>query len=250
MDGLIDQAKSQLWNVVNELARARRSGKAPSLEVALYEYGNDRLPESQGYIRKVSEPDDGPRQDFRGAVQTEHRRRQRVLRDGYRPGGAKALMEQPADVLKVIYIAGNEEFTQGPDPYAAACGRAIRKGIIVNTIFCGGFQEGVEGKWKNGAEVADGRYMSIDQDHVVEAIATPFDKDIVRLGNELNATYVGYGSEGEARKERQAEQDSNAAAMGAEATVQRSMAKAGAPTRTRAGTSWTPCRASRWTSER
>ena len=29
MDGLIGQAKSQLWNVVNELARARRSGRLP-----------------------------------------------------------------------------------------------------------------------------------------------------------------------------------------------------------------------------
>ena len=28
MDGLIGQAKSQLWKVVNELARARRNGKA------------------------------------------------------------------------------------------------------------------------------------------------------------------------------------------------------------------------------
>jgi hypothetical protein len=227
MDGLIDQAKSQLWKVVNELARARRGGKAPALEVALYEYGNDRLPESQGYIRKVSD------------LTTDLDRISEELFKLSTDGGSeycgmvidqavqKLSWSSAADVLKVIYIAGNEEFTQGPDPYAAACGRAIRNGIIVNTIFCGGFQEGIEGKWKNGAEVADGRYMSIDQDKVVEAIATPFDKDIVRLGNELNATYVGYGSEGEARKERQAAQDSNAAAMGAEATVQRSVAKAG-----------------------
>jgi hypothetical protein len=228
MDGLIDQAKSQLWKVVNELARARRAGKAPALEVALFEYGNDGLPASQGYIRKVSDLtadlDRISEELFKLTTNGGSEYCGMVIDDAVQKlswSGAK-------DVLKVIYIAGNEEFTQGPDPYAAACARAIKKGIIVNTIYCGSFQEGVDGRWKDGASLADGRYMSIDQDQVVEAIETPFDKDIVRLGNELNATYVGYGSEGEARKERQAQQDSNAAAMGAESTVQRSVAKAGA----------------------
>ena len=44
MDGLIEQAKSQLWSVVNEFIRAKRDGRPPALEVALYEYGNDSLP--------------------------------------------------------------------------------------------------------------------------------------------------------------------------------------------------------------
>jgi hypothetical protein len=228
MDGLIDQARSQLWKVVNELARARRGGKAPALEVALFEYGNDGLPASRGHIRRVSE------------LTTDLDRISEELFKLVTNGGseycgmvideavAKLSWSGARDVLKIIYIAGNEEFTQGRDPYTAACARAIGKGIIVNTIFCGSFQEGVDGMWKDGAARADGRYMSIDQDQVVEAIETPYDKDIVRLGTELNATYVGYGSEGEALKSRQAEQDSNAAGMGAESKVQRSVAKAGA----------------------
>ena len=43
MDGLIDQAKSQLWKVVNELATSKYEGQRPVLEIALYEYGNDNL---------------------------------------------------------------------------------------------------------------------------------------------------------------------------------------------------------------
>ena len=53
MDGLIDQAKSQLWKIVNELAVAKRNGKSPSIEVALYEYGNSCLSAESGYIRNV-----------------------------------------------------------------------------------------------------------------------------------------------------------------------------------------------------
>ena len=53
MDGLIDQAKSQLWTIINEFAAAKRQGLTPTLRVALFEYGNTNLPASEGYIRQV-----------------------------------------------------------------------------------------------------------------------------------------------------------------------------------------------------
>src|SRR5687768_8407180 len=49
MDGLIDQARSQLWRVVNQLAHARRAGYGARLQVALYEYGNNRLSARNGH---------------------------------------------------------------------------------------------------------------------------------------------------------------------------------------------------------
>src|SRR5690606_33770961 len=39
MDGLIDQAKSRLWNIVNTLTTLRYNGKKPIIEISLYEYG-------------------------------------------------------------------------------------------------------------------------------------------------------------------------------------------------------------------
>ena len=38
MDGLIDQAKSQLWTIVNELAKAKCDNTYAELQIALYEY--------------------------------------------------------------------------------------------------------------------------------------------------------------------------------------------------------------------
>ena len=51
MDGLIGQAKSRLWKIVNELATAKKDGQAPQLQVALYEYGQDSLSAASGYLR-------------------------------------------------------------------------------------------------------------------------------------------------------------------------------------------------------
>ena len=54
MDGLIEQAKSRLWNIVNTLTTLKYEGKNPKIEIALYEYGNDGLSSSSNYIRQVT----------------------------------------------------------------------------------------------------------------------------------------------------------------------------------------------------
>lgn len=58
MDGLINQAKARLWSVVSELGRAsekhpcpRCGPTRPQLQVAVYEYGNNTIEASDGYVR-------------------------------------------------------------------------------------------------------------------------------------------------------------------------------------------------------
>ena len=54
MDGLIDQTRTQLWQIVNYLTKVTKNGEVPQLEVALYHYGNDTLPSSEGYVRLLT----------------------------------------------------------------------------------------------------------------------------------------------------------------------------------------------------
>src|SRR5256885_4196437 len=57
MDGLINQARSQLWTMVDQMGRMTRvvDGKTRGvkIELALYQYGNDTLSETTGYIQQV-----------------------------------------------------------------------------------------------------------------------------------------------------------------------------------------------------
>ena len=58
MSGLIDQAKTQLWKMVNEFITMRRNGQLPEIQVALYTYGNPppkRLLPLTNDLDKVSE---------------------------------------------------------------------------------------------------------------------------------------------------------------------------------------------------
>ena len=107
------------------------------------------------------------------------------------------------DVYKAIFIAGNEPFTQGSVDYHTSCKAAIERGILVNTIFCGASDEGRQTGWSDGAVLADGRYMSIDQNQKVVEIPTPQDATIARLGVELNKTYLPFGKMGAAGQARQ-----------------------------------------------
>src|SRR5260370_7113376 len=60
MDGLIGQAKTQLWNIVNEFVRARKGGRPPAIEVALFAYGKSTLPASHGYEPPILPPPHDP----------------------------------------------------------------------------------------------------------------------------------------------------------------------------------------------
>jgi hypothetical protein len=224
MDGLIDQARTQLWRIVNEFAAAKKRGTTPDLYVALYEYGNNELPAAGGFIRRVlpftTDLDRLSEELFALKTNGGEEYCGQVIGEA-----TKGLDWSPSeDVLKVIFIAGNEPFTQGTVNFRDSCWKAMTKGISVNTIFCGAEEEGIETHWKDGADLADGRFMAIDQDAHVAAIDAPQDREIAALGEELNKTYIAYGRSGKAGAARQNAQDANVAKDNS-VNVQRQMAK-------------------------
>lgn len=226
MDGLIDQAKSQLWKIVNELAAARcGDGSRPRIKIALYEYGNDGLPASEGYLRQVSGLTDDldliSEKLFALSTNGGNEFCGQVIRTSL---NQLAWSSSDAD-LKMIFIAGNEPFTQGSVSYRLACSVAKEKGVVVNTIYCGSFDEGIRTNWKNGADLTGGSYMSIEQDRKTVYIPTPYDKQIDACNERLNKTYIYYGAGGEKKKEAQATQDSNAASYGMANKVERAVSK-------------------------
>jgi hypothetical protein len=228
MDGLIAQAKTQLWNVVNEFVKAKRNGRPPVIQVALFEYGKRTLSPNEGYVRMIL-----PLTDDLDKVSEELFALKTNGGDEYCGWvireAAKRLEWGPSDdVYKAIFIAGNEPFTQGAVDFRDSCKAAAGRGVVVNTIFCGSNAEGSLSGWKDGATLADGRYMSIDQNQNVAEIPTPQDAEIATLGISLNKTYLPFGKMGEIGCARQTAQDANAVAVSPSALVSRSVSKGNA----------------------
>lgn len=227
MDGLIDQAKTQLWKVVNTFADARRDGDGAFVEVALYEYGNNGIPAGSHYVRMVQpltrDLDEISKQLF--ALKTNGGEEycgaviQRAITD--------LTWDDNPQTYKALFIAGNEPFTQGSIDFRSVCRESLAKKVIVNTIHCGPRDEGVRGSWHDGAAIGGGDFMVIDQDRAVRHIPAPQDTRINQLGEELNKTYLAYGAHAAEGKAKQEIADRDAAANAPKgAFVGRSVAKA------------------------
>ena len=203
----------------------RFKGKTPEIQIALYEYGNDNIKASDGYVRLVT------------PLTTDLDLISEKLFALKTNGGLEycgTVIDKANKQLKwstnesdihLIYIAGNEPFTQGGISYKEAIGDALRKNITVNTIHCGNRDEGISGKWKDGADKGNGKFFNIDHNASVRYVVTPYDDRIDQCNIRLNATYISYGSQGRARQMNQAAQDKNAASISSANNAERIVSK-------------------------
>lgn len=227
MNGLINQARTQLWKIVNELATAKRNGLRPELNVALYEYGKSSIPKSQGYLRQIvpltDDLDKISEELFALKTNGGNEYCGQVIQAA--TNGLK--WSKSEEDLKLIFICGNEPFNQGSVDYKAACAAAINKGITVNTIFCGPKAQGIRTFWLQGATLADGSFTHIDQNRAVAVVRTPFDQKLAALSGKINKTYVAFGRAEERKRRalRQVVQDKKAAAAAPAAAASRASFK-------------------------
>jgi hypothetical protein len=218
MDGLIDQTRYQLWEIVNSLTKVTKNGVKPELEIALYHYGNDSLPSSEGYVRLLN--------DFTSELDLVSENLFAIQTNGgqeYAGWVITSAMNQlewsdSDEDFKAIFIAGNEPFDQGSVNWQEAVNMAKRDQILVNTIYCGGEESLERDLWARGAQIGGGSHVIIDQNQQVAFVESPYDEEIALLNEELNHTYIPYGSEGEIGLTRQATEDNNAALQGAGAS--------------------------------
>jgi hypothetical protein len=225
MDGLIDQAKSRLWNIVNTLTTLKYSGKTPDIEIALYEYGNSGLAEKSNYIRQVTtlttDLDLISEKLFSLKTNGGDEYCGAVIQDATK----NLEWKNTTNTMKLIYIAGNEGFDQGRINYKEAISEAMKNGIYVNTIFCGSSLEGINSFWKAGAEYGKGKYFNIDSDKSIQFVSTPYDDKISKCNERMNTTYIGYGSKGVSKKMNQEAQDKNAQGVSSANYAERAVSK-------------------------
>lgn len=225
MSSLIDQAKTELWSIVNKLDKARYKGKKPKIEVALYEYGKSSLQRDEGYIRQLAPftHDLDGLSEILFSLKTNGG-------DEYCAWVIRSAMDslkwkKRKGSLRMIFVAGNEPFTQGPVEVGPTLKEADNKGILVHPIYCSNGNRSDQISWESAADLAHTDLKVIDHTRVAKIPKTPYDKRINELNGKLNRTYVGYGVAGRANVARQAKQDSNMASVSAGASAERAVTK-------------------------
>jgi Mg-chelatase subunit ChlD len=195
MGGLIHAAKEKIWSIASTLAQAQQS---PEISMGLVAY-RDR---GDAYVTRVIDLD----QDLDSMYAK--------LMDFSADGGGdgpEAVNEaleaaiddiswsQDQGAYKVVFLVGDAPphmDYQDDVKYPRIVAAAAAKGIVVNTIQCGGAAETVAA-WQHIAALGSGRYFAVEQAGSAVAIATPFDAELAALAAELDGTRVYYGSESE-----------------------------------------------------
>jgi hypothetical protein len=224
MDGLIEQAKSVIWQIVNAASKLKMNGESPRLEISLYDYGNDGITTGD-FVRQqfdlISDLDSISEKLF--ALRT----------NGGEEYCATVIKKSLTDLkwstvpedVKLIYIAGNEPFNQGKDDYKKILFDAANSGVVVNTIYCGPYDQGVREFWYDGAMLAQGNYFNIDSNKEIQQISTPYDSIINTQNAQMNSTYMSYGFSGKMKGSKQLEEDKKASSKGQGAMAERAISK-------------------------
>jgi Mg-chelatase subunit ChlD len=203
MGGLIEGAKQKIWAISNQIA----SGKpTPRLKIGLVAY-RDR---GDNYVTKVI--------DLTEDLDAIHGHLQGFKADGggdFPESVNQALHESVTKIkwstdnhtLRMIFLVGDAppHMDYRDDvKYPESCKLAANKGIIINTVQCGPHPE-TRKYWQEICKLGGGNYVQIAADGGVVAIATPFDKDLAKINEDLTRSTLTYGRKadrmkGEAKK--------------------------------------------------
>lgn len=187
MDGLINQAKNQLWETISHLSK---NVPEAEIEIALYHYGNDQLSIYNDYVDQVLSFTNNLDKVSSALFGLQTNGGSEYCGSVINKSTQELLWDNKSTTQKVLVIAGNEGFTQGSTLYSKAISKATEKSIQVNTIYCGNANDGVYRIWKKGATLGNGQSFTINQNSDVKQITTPYDNDILVCNKKINKTYV------------------------------------------------------------
>ena len=200
MSGLIQAAKEKIWSIASTMATAQNS---PEIKMGLVAY-RDR---GDAYITKTT------------ALSTDLDSMYSKLMDFKARGGGdgpesvnkglydavhKMLWSQDQDTYKVVFLIGDAPAHmdyQDDVKYPTTIAKALKKGIVINAIQSGQNRKTTT-NWQQIATLGQGDYFQVDNSGNAVAIATPFDKELAKLSNELDNTRVYYGNKETQRKQR------------------------------------------------
>jgi len=192
MGGLIHAAKEKIWSIASTLAQAQQ---APEISMGLVAY-RDR---GDAYVTQVV--------DLNRDLDSMYVKLMDFAADGG-GDGPEAVNEaleaavnrmswsQDQSTYKVVFLVGDAPphmDYQDDAKYPQVVAAAAAKGIVVNTIQCGGLSDTVA-PWQQIAALGHGRYFTVEQAGSAVAIETPFDARIATLAAELDSTRLFYGT--------------------------------------------------------
>ncbi len=191
MSGLIQAAKEKIWSIATTMASAKQQ---PDVRMGLVAF-RDR---GDAYVTRVfdlsSDLDSmyASLMDFRaegggdGPESVNQALYDAIHEISWSPDG---------DVYKVAFLVGDAppHMDYANDvKYPVTLAEARRRGIVVNTIQSGEWQQ-TRPAWREIAALGAGEYFNVEDSGNAVAVATPFDERLSKLAEEIEETRLFYG---------------------------------------------------------
>jgi Mg-chelatase subunit ChlD len=227
MSGLIQTAKDKIWSIATTMASAQPT---PEIRIGLVAYRDrgDQYVTKQVDLSSDLDSVYAALMDFQagGGGDTPESVNQ-ALHDA-----VHQMSWSPEDqAYQAIFLVGDAppHMDYNEVQYPEIVKDALEKGIVINTIQCGGMPVTIA-PWTQIANLGQGRFFQVEQAGGAVAIATPFDSKIAELSARLDGTRLYYGSDEEkARmKEKVAATDKLHASASVESRARRGVFNAAA----------------------
>ena len=225
MDAVLDAARLNLWEIVNDLATAQPT---PRLRVALLSYGNSANERSAGWVgmeTPLTEDLDLVSQRLFALTTS-------TGADEYVGRVLQTALErldwtESGEALKLVFIGGNEAADKDTLVDVFDLSReAMGRGVAINMIYFRAAGHIDATTWEEVARLGDGRFAAIDGRDDRLIVPTPIDSELAELGSQMNETYIPLGEAGREAHQNQAAQDQNALSLDLTAAAARAEAKA------------------------
>lgn len=191
MGGLIEGAKQRIWGIANEIAKGRPAPKVKMGLVAFRDKGD-------AYVTKVFDLSENLDSTYKDLLSLQ------AEGGGDGPEHVIAALDSAVDgiswskdpkTFKVVYLVGDapphQDYPEAPS-LAAVLQKAVRRGLIVNSVQCGTDGETTVA-FSNISRLGEGRLLPVPQDGGMIAVATPFDDKMASLSAKLEGTGLAFG---------------------------------------------------------
>lgn len=192
MGGLIHAAKEKIWSIASTLAQAQQ---APEISMGLVAY-RDRGDAYVTHVVDLNRDLDSMYASLMDFAAGGGGDGPEAVNEALHAAVHRVSWSQDPGTYKVVFLVGDAPphmDYQDDVKYPQIVAAAAAKGIVVNTIQCGGMSETVA-PWRHIAALGRGRYFTVEQAGSAVAIETPFDGEIATLSAQLDATRLYYGS--------------------------------------------------------
>lgn len=192
MSGLLEGAKKKIWSITNQIVSGKPS---PEVKIGLVAY-RDR---NDAYVTKMT-PLTADVDGIYSAL-TELKAQgggdtPESVNQALHEAVTKLAWSKDSDTLKIVYLVGDApphmDYTDDVK-HPETCNQAVREGILINTVQCGGMSE-TRDVWQAIARSAEGQYAAIPQDGGVVAVTTPFDRPLAEVSARLGERTYLFGS--------------------------------------------------------